>query len=346
MISSISQYSAKPKYLFQLSSSYSLRSQSTIFSSIQFIKKLRETTGAPIVECKKAMLADGVDGDYTKAIEWLRKSGSATAVSKLAGRETYEGLVGIAISTVPDDDTDSVRDVGSIVRVVSETDFASRSPSFLNLVKIVADGAIILRYSGMSDTSLSKSSIVKIDNLLGTSVGNKTVKDVLDETILAIRENLHIVSATTLVASGSNAILAGYVHGKMDSTALAGSAASIVELVPTKESSGKMSKEEICGIGKKLAMHIVAAKPKYLSPLHVPTAILDKEKEILIDQMVDSGKSSEILDRIVSGRLQKFFEQVCLTEQAHLVEEGNPKISKMMNKLGLEVARFESSFIP
>jgi len=73
--------------------------------------------------------------------------------------------------------------------------------------------------------------------------------------------------------------------------------------------------------------------------------ILDMEKEILIDQMADSGKPTEILDRIVSGRLSKFFEQVCLTEQANLVKEGNPQISKMMNKLGLEVARFEIRFI-
>mmetsp|Transcript_25721 Transcript_25721/g.30304 ORF Transcript_25721/g.30304 Transcript_25721/m.30304 type:complete len:151 (+) Transcript_25721:276-728(+) len=107
---------------------------------MQLIKKLRNTTGAPMVECKKAISAEGVDGDYDKATEWLRKNGSAKAASKLAGRDASEGLVGIAI-----DDEDPTNVVfGAIVRVASETDFASRSPAFSSLVKTVADSAITL----------------------------------------------------------------------------------------------------------------------------------------------------------------------------------------------------------
>jgi len=321
-------------------------------STMQLIKKLRSATGAPMVECKKAISAQGVDGNYEKANEWLRKNGSAKAASKLAGRDASEGLVGIAIS----------EGVGAIVRVSSETDFASRSPVFSSLVQTVADGAIILsrrsrhRSSSNDDVSPSSSSsvvdVMDVEDLLATTLvggdDTESVKDVLDDAVLAIRENLQIANVTAIVPGRSDAVLAGYVHGKVgDGTTLAGTAAAIVELVPTNsKKTSSRSVEDIQEIGRKLAMHIVAAKPTYLSPDQIPDTVLEKEREILLEQMgTDSGKTKDILDKIVSGRMRKFYEQVCLMEQAHMVEDGNPKISKLMKTLGLEVVQFESNFV-
>lgn len=315
---------------------------------MQLIKKLRNTTGAPMVECKKAISAEGVDGDYDKATEWLRKNGSAKAASKLAGRDASEGLVGIAIN-----DEDPTNVFGAIVRVASETDFASRSPAFSSLVNTVAESAITLSRrhrssSGTMDntTSLSDVAVMDVKDILATSVGvedTRSVKDALDEAVLAIRENLQIASATAIVPGRSDAVLAGYVHGKVDGKTLAGTAAAIVELIPTASASSSV--EEIREIGKRLAMHIVAAKPTYLSPDQIPDSVLEKEREILLEQMKETGKSADIMEKIVSGRLRKFYEQVCLMEQAHMVEEGNPKINKLMKKLGLKVVQFESDSI-
>jgi len=337
---------------YQYSSSSSLQTKpKTPFTPMELIKKLRGATGAPMVECKKAISAEGVEGDYEKATEWLRKHGSAKAASKLAGRDASEGLVGIAISDTSTDNENCApaNVVGAIVRVTSETDFASRSPAFSSFVKTVADSAITLSRirSGREkdEDSLSRSDTMDVDEILATSVvGGRSVKDALDDAVLAIRENLQIASVMSIVPSKSDAVLAGYVHGMVDGANLAGTAAAIVELVPTTSSSKKTS-TEIHDIGKKLAMHIVAAKPTYLSPDQIPQNVLDKEREILMEQMNDSGKSADIMDKIVSGRLRKFYEQVCLTEQAHMLEEGNPKIIKLMKKLGLQVVRFESNFV-
>lgn len=341
-----SQTPSKPSTSYQKYPRLSLITAS--FSSMDLIKKLRSETGAPIVECKKAVAAEGVAGNYEKAAEWLRKNGSAKAASKVAGRDASEGLVGIAISKMNTDDDDT-NPVGAIVRVASETDFASRSPAFTTLVKTVAESAIKLSRHSSNESnggdlaSRSCISTMDINTILGMSVGKeKSVKDVLDDTVLAIRENIQIANVKTVVSSRSDAVLAGYVHGKVDDTIMAGNAAAIVELIPTSSSS---SVEEIHDIGKKLAMHIVAAKPTYLSPDQIPEDVLDKEREILMEQMKDTGKSTEILQKIVSGRLRKFYEQVCLTEQDHMVEEGNPKISKFMKKLGLELVHFESDSV-
>jgi elongation factor Ts len=88
-------------------------------------------------------------------------------------------------------------------------------------------------------------------------------------------------------------------------------------------------------------MHVVAAKPLYLRPQHVLEDVLTKEKEILTLQLADSGKPADILEKIVNGKLRKLYEGVCLTEQPHMVEEGNPKVSKVLEKLGMQVTHFE-----
>ena len=288
-----------------------------------------------MMECKKALNAE--DNDYEKASQWLRKNGSAKAASKLAGRDASEGMVGIALSL---EGTGSGTGTGtgaiagaSIVRVASETDFASRGKDFTKLVEIIAHACLV---NAGGDT----------DGLMATTISQedgKTVKDALDDAILAIRENLQIASAETIISSSDQSVVTGYVHGKVFNESNAGTAAAIVELVPTAEST--LSKGEIEEIGKRLAMHIVAARPAYLAPGDVPAEEVEKEKQILMEQMAESGKPADILEKIVDGRMRKYYEGVCVTEQGHMLEEGNPKVSKALSQVGLKLVAFKSSFI-
>lgn len=288
------------------------------FSSLpKLIQQLRKATGAPMMECKKALAA--TENDYDAATEWLRKNGSAKAASKLAGRDASEGMVGIAIGG----------NNASIVRVASETDFASRSKDFTNLVEIIASASLEQKDG---------------DDLMTVEVSGKTVKDSLDDAILAIRENLQIALTEKIVASSDDSVISGYVHGKVFNESNSGAAAAIVELCPTSADSG-LSREEIDEIGKKLAMHIVAAKPSYMAPEDVPADEVEKEKSIFLEQMADSGKPADILEKIVGGRMRKYYEGVCLTEQGHMLEEGNPKVAKDLASKGLKLVAYKSSFI-
>ena len=227
----------------------------------------------------------------------------------------------------------------SIVKVASETDFASRSSSFSDFVESVARAAL---ESGNAEVGVTDRLDTGILLTCAVDDGGKTLKDALDDAILAIRENLSIGQATCFRA-GKGSILAGYIHGKVSN--VAGTSAAIVEIATTDSAPLSMNKEQMEKVGKRLAMHIVAAKPIYLSPNDIPKDIIQNEKNILLEQMSDSGKPPEILEKIVLGRLRKFYETVCLTEQSHMVEEGNPKVSKFLNKIGLKVHTFDSTSI-
>ena len=279
-----------------------------------------------MMECKKALQAPEVDGDYDKATEWLRKHSSVKAASKLAGRDAVEGLVGLHVS--PEGNR------GCLVQVASETDFASRSAEFVSLVEEVAE-AVTENSSEVSQESVDVQAFLE---------ENAAVKQSMEDAVLSIRENLQLTSATTFSTTDPDSqLLVGYVHGKVDPAKLAGTAAAMVQLekvqIPSKPN------DELQEIGKKLAMHIVAAKPTYLSPSDVPEDVVEKERAILLEQMGDSNKPPEILAKIVDGRLRKFYEGVCLTEQGHLLEEGAPKVSKCLNQLGVRVSAFQSVFI-
>ena len=290
-------------------------------STAKLIQELRKTTGAPMVECKKAISDPEVNGDFDKATEWLRKNGSAKMASKLAGRDASEGLVGISMN--------EESNVASIVRVSSETDFASRSPDFSDLVETIAGETL-----GMNTSD----NAVSVEELKT----KPTVQKSLDDAIISIRENLQIASASTITASKPESVLTGYIHGKVFNDKSAGTAAAILELAPIDGGKCTKSKEEIEEIGKKLAMHIVAARPEYMKPEDVPDDVIQKEKDILMEQMVDSGKPPEILEKIVMGRMGKFYEGVCLLEQGHMLEEKNPKVAKVLKGLGLELVSYES----
>ena len=279
---------------------------------MDLLKDLRAKSGAPINECKKAL--EQTDGDVELAMDWLRKHGAAKAVSKLSGRKSEEGLIGVMVANRN----------AAIVQINSETDFAGRSPSFAELVEHVTKATL----------QSSEEGSVKDEELMKMKVDGKSVQTAMEEAIVSIRENLKIVCAMHCAAEEGQWV--GYVHGRV--SASTGSSAALVHVKGASD-------DILLEVGKKLAMHVVAARPLYLNPESVPAAALSREQNILREQVIDSGKSPEILEKIIAGKLRKFYEDVCLTEQAHMVVEGNPKVSKVLKDLGVEVTRFECKSI-
>lgn len=284
--------------------------------SMSSLKNLRAQSGAPIIECKKAL--ENAGDDLGAAMDWLREHGAAKASSKLQGRETTEGLVGLKVSA--DGKT------AALVKVASETDFAGRSAPFVGLVGHVASAIL-----SSTDGVLSEGDILE-----AASEG-KSIKDALDEAIVAIRENISVPDAKKM--QSIYGMVVGYVHNKVDSSE-AGTAAAVVEVAPAAGSS--VSDDVLQSVGKKLAMHIVAARPLYLSPDNVPIEDLEREKEIILKQMGETGKPADIVEKIIMGKMRKFYEGVCLTEQAHMIEDQNPKVSKVLQEAGIELMRFET----
>ncbi|KAL7426971.1 hypothetical protein ACHAXH_001112 [Discostella pseudostelligera] len=344
------RYGENYRHYFYSTSSL-LAEEATTVSTAHLVKQLRESTGAPMMECKKALSSPEVKNDLQLAKEWLRKHGSAKALSKVAGREALEGLVGLHIST------NSLGPTAALVKVSSETDFASRSTVFSNFVEEVAIAAATATATTSSSSTNPKDVIIDepidVSTFLfnATTTAGKTLHESLNDAILAIRENLSIDAISVLKTSSDNSsqqpsVFGGYVHGKVAPDVMCGTAAAIVELValPSSTTNDDATIQEAA---KKIAMHIVAAKPLYINIESVPEEVVQKEKEILLSKIeleASSGlkkkSSPEIQDKILNGQLRKYYESVCLTEQAHMVEEGNPKVSKVLTQLGVAVKNF------
>ena len=221
------------------------------------MKELRAQTGAPMMECKKALSSPEVDGDLQKAMEWLRKHGTQKASAKVTGRDAPEGLVGMYVKD----------NAASLVKVSSETDFASRSETFSGFVQEVANAA-----AHGEEVANIPSFLSKTKNQSG-----KLLSESLNDVILSIRENIQVDSIIVMKAS-TGSVLGGYVHNRVTGSNC-GTDAAIVELQLVNEVS---CAEEAA---KKLAMHVVAAKPTYLNPDSVPEDVVLKEKNILMEKV-------------------------------------------------------------
>lgn len=232
-------------------------------SMMSQLKELRSISGAPIVDCKKALIE--MEGDMENALDWLRQHGTAKASKKLGDREAEEGLVACAVSENGKS--------ASIVKVSSETDFAGKSDTFVRLACHVASATLNSNSSGVLEPQSS--------SVLGLEYESKSVQAALDDAIVAIRENLG-VSAAIKLTTKDDGLLVAYVHGKVDPSSNAGLAAAVVEISGDRITTNPEAANEI---GRKLAMHIVAAKPMYLDISCVPKDILEKEKEILKSQV-------------------------------------------------------------
>ena len=273
--------------------------------SASMVKELREKSGAGMMDCKKALVE--TNGNMEDAIDWLRKQG-LSAVAKKSNRVAAEGLIGISINGVQ----------GAIVEINSETDFVARNELFQNFVKKCSN--LVLTH---------KSDIDALKALPFPDTG-RSVDQELSNNIATIGENMNIRRVEYLEVS--EGVLVSYIHNKI--TEDLGKLGVIVAI----ESQAKQS--QLLEVGKQIAMHIAATSPKSLNIEDLDSDLVNREREVLIDQAMSSGKPKEIAEKMVQGRLQKFFQEVVLNEQTSVID-GETKIKdiikKLSNDLGTEV---------
>ncbi|WP_291573353.1 translation elongation factor Ts [Clostridium sp. UBA4548] len=277
------------------------------------VKELRERTGAGMMDCKKAL--NETNGDMEKAIEVLREKGLAAAAKK-AGRIAAEGIVTTYIS--------EDMKLGSVVEVNCETDFVAANDEFKALVENVAKMVALSNVSTVEELVAQK-------YIADESV---TVQEVVTALIAKIGENMSVRRFERFAIE--NGIVQSYVHGN-------GKIGVLVELACEKQDPA------LAVIGKDIAMQVAAANPLFLNKDAVDNESLEKEKEIYRVQALNEGKPENIVEKMVMGRVNKYYKEVCLIEQVW-VKNGDYTITKYLQeeskKIGAEItvtrfARFE-----
>ena len=258
------------------------------------VKELREKTGVGMMDAKKALVENG--GDMSASVDWLRTKGMASAAKK-SGRTAAEGVVAVVTS---DDSTSAV-----VVEINSETDFVARNDKFQDFAKDVASLAL-----GVDSVEALNAA---------TCTGGKSVDDTRSDLVATIGENMQIRRMEKLTVS--NGYVASYVHN-----ALSAGIGKIGVLVAL-ESEG--DKAALAALGKQLAMHVAAANPEFLDIDSVDPEVAAREKAVLMDQAAESGKPVEIIEKMIVGRMRKYFEEICLTEQKFVID-GETKIADVI----------------
>ena len=264
------------------------------------VKELRESSGAGMMDCKKAL--SETDGDLEAAVDWLRKKGLSAAAKK-SGRVAAEGLVAVAAAGTS----------AAVVEVNSETDFVSRNESFQAFVGEVAKIA----------TSASDVEAMKAADYPGTG---SNVADELTHQIATIGENMSIRRMERLQVSSG--VVSSYVHNAV--SAGMGKIGVLVAL----ESSGDA--DQLNALGKQIAMHIAATNPQSLSVDDLDPAAVAKERDVLVDQARASGKPEEIIEKMVDGRMRKFYQEVVLLEQTSVID-GETQVRKVIEQAGKDM---------
>lgn len=258
-------------------------------TDLALIKKLREATGCGIADCNKALAA--CNGNYEEAIDWLRKKGLSSAAKK-SSRNATEGLIGISID----------KNKASIVEVNSETDFVARNDKFQELVLNCAKASL--------NVNNSESNI--LDAIKNQTVDGKKILDEFTEKISSIGENLQLRRAK-VVKLLNEGIIVSYIHNQVS-----GNLGKIGVLVLLESNADKDALQEL---GKQIAMHIAATKPEYLDRSQVSSERLNREREVLIEQAKSSGKPQNIIDKMIEGRIKKFYEEICLVDQIFVMDD-------------------------
>lgn len=264
------------------------------------IKQLRESTGAGILDCKKALQETG--GDVDQAIEFLRKKGLAAA-SKKASREANEGLVSAQIS---EDGT-----IGAMVQVNCETDFVARTDDFQAFVATLVEQVMTNPDLDTADALLAAPS---------TQDSDKTVQDQLTELIAKLGENMIVRNVTRFELSGEG-VLESYIHP-------GGRVGVLVEGLGMAADN-----EKFTDLIHDVALQIAAAAPRYLSEGEVPATAIDAEKDIYRAQLAEDKKPDDIKARIIDGKLRKWYKEVVLLNQ-EFVKDSDLTIAKLLEKQG------------
>ena len=265
------------------------------------VKELRDKTGAGMMDCKKALVETG--GDLEEAVDFLRKNGLAAAAKK-SGRVASEGLIGVATKD----------GIGALVEVNAETDFVARNDDFQSFVSTVAG----IMLDGVSSIEEAVNAPFP-----GTE---RSVGEQLTHNIATIGENMSIRRGETL--SVEQGCVVSYVHN-----ALSAGLGKIGVLVALESSGDKASLEQL---GKQIAMHVAAARPEALSVESISAESVERERNVLIEQAKASGKPDNIIEKMVEGRLRKYYEEVALMEQTFVIDNES-KISKVVENAAGDV---------
>jgi elongation factor Ts len=261
------------------------------------VADLRAKTGAGMMDCKKAL--DETSGDMEQAIDLLRKKGLSAAAKK-AGRIAAEGLVAVAGQGT----------CCAVVEVNSETDFVAKNEAFQAFVNGVA--RVVLENNPSS-----------LDALLALPFPGtgRTVAEEQTHQVATIGENINVRRfARHTVNAG---VVASYVHG-------AGKIGVLVELACDQ------ADDRVAVLARQLAMHVAAANPQYLERGQVPADVLEREKEIYRAKARESGKPDNIIEKILDGQVNKFYGEICLIEQAYVIDP-DQKVGKVVEALAKEV---------
>ena len=261
------------------------------------VSELRKKTGAGMMDCKKALTETA--GNMDEAVDFLRKKGLSAAAKK-SGRVASEGAVAATSNGA----------VGAIVEVNAETDFVAKNEAFQTFV------------AGVRDLVLNND-VADVEALKGVDYpgSGRTVAEELTHQIATIGENMGIRRLARIDAG--QGVVTSYIHGN-------GKIGVLVEL------QTESTDEKVEALGKQLAMHVAAAAPQYLDRDSVPTDIVEKEKEIMRVKAIESGKPENIVEKIILGQINKYFGEVCLLEQAFVIDP-DQKVGKLVAALAKEL---------
>ena len=295
-------------------------STSAASSRSALIKELRSRTSAPMKKCVEAL--NEANGDVDEAATILRKAGLAAAQKK-AGRGATEGATAVAHGN----------GMLAVVEVNSETDFVARNELFQVLVGRIAQTALSLPAADSTTTHVQLDPAAISAAPLDGDVS--TVGEALGVAVSQLGENLVLRRACRLATPPEGGLVASYVHNTYSPGV--GRTAAAVAL-----RSSATDTDAVRTLGERLAMHVVAAAPQYLDRTAVPEEALERERTILAEQAAASGKSQQVIDKMVEGRLKKFYGEVCLLEQQFLIDDSAGAISKVLEAaskdLGAEVS--------
>jgi elongation factor Ts len=261
--------------------------------SAALVKRLREMTGAGMMECKKALqaTADGghanEDAWLAAANDWLREKGILKAAKK-ADRVAAEGLIGVA----------SAGNSAALVEVNSETDFVARNDGFQKAVRSIAD--VALKNNG---------DVAKVAHAPSPD-GQGTINEMLQRLVATIGENMTLRRAAAI--SVNEGVVATYIHNS------AGDGLGKIGVLVALESPG--DKSRLTDLGRKVAMHVASMKPLAATTAELDPKVVEKEKAILTAQAAESGKPANVIEKMVEGRIRKFYQESVLVEQAFVMD--------------------------
>ena len=265
------------------------------------VKELREKTGAGMMDCKKALVETG--GNVEEGVDFLRKNGLAAAAKK-SGRVASEGLIGVATKD----------GAGSVVEINAETDFVARNDDFQAFVSAVAD---IMLDHGDNFEAVANAAFPDTE---------RTVGEQLTHNIATIGENMSMRRGQSL--NVDQGCVVSYVHN-----ALSVGLGKIGVLVALESKGDHAALEQL---GRQIAMHVAAARPEALSVESIASEALERERSVLVDQAKASGKPDNIIEKMVEGRLRKYYEEVALMEQIFVIDN-ETKIAKVVENAAKEM---------